>query len=363
MIALARIAFSRTVTALGLKTRKRFDFPIRPRNLNFVVTYRCNSRCMVCDIWKKYQDDSSLAKEELTLEEIKNFFQQNKSFLNRVTVGLTGGEPFLRRDLVKIIKVIRETIPAPVIGIQTNGLTPELIQERLREVKKIYPKIGLGVSLDGIGETHDRVRGVKGAFEKALKTIEYARGLDMGWISTGMTITPWNYKEVLKVRHLAEKYGCEFSCFLPDSSDYFGNKGKSYELSEEAKGVVIEELKEFSYHYYMDNLKLQLEGKRRRALPCYSGYTSLVLDPWGNVLPCVLRSETFGNIRERPLKEILYSPKARRIKERIKNCTCWSQCEVSTSASVDPFDVWRWFLRCSDKREFLRKLETKESKL
>ncbi|MCK4325302.1 SPASM domain-containing protein, partial [bacterium] len=156
----------------------------------------------------------------------------------------------------------------------------------------------------------------------------------------------------------------EFSCFPAEAGTRYSNIGESYGFSEEEKKEVIKELKEFDYHYYMDNLRLFWEGKKkRRTLPCYSGYTSLDLDPYGNVRPCVLLPDVFGNVKEELLREMLYNQKAKKIKEKIKRCSCWSQCEVSSSAVVDPFDVIWWFLKSPSKRRFIQEMSKKKNRI
>lgn len=342
------------------KIKKRWDLPIKPKFINFIVTYCCNARCVMCDVWRRYKKNPELEKRELSLEEIKDFLESNRDFLSEVAhIGLSGGEPFLREDLVEIVRAIRSSLPHTATGPQTNGLMPELIRKQLKEMKAIYNDLSLAVSLDGIGKTHDRIRGVKGAYDKVLRTIQYAQEIGLTRVTSGMTVGNLNYREIGKVREIVEKYGCESSCFLADTGERFYNIGRRYNLRPEARKSIIEELTNFSYQYYMDNLKAILEGKKKkRTLPCYSGYTSLVIDPYGNVHSCILRPEVFGNIREKPLKEILYSRRAKEIKKKLKGCTCWNQCEVSTSAVIDIIDVLKWFLRCSDKKRFFDKVKS-----
>ncbi|HDY66926.1 MAG TPA: radical SAM protein [Candidatus Scalindua sp.] len=357
------LAVKKLIYGIIMKAKKRMDWTVKPRYINFLITYKCNGRCMMCDIWKRYRNNKEQAKEELTLEEIRNFLERDKPFLSELRhIGLTGGEPFLREDLVEIIRTIRRILPRTTTGPQTNGLFPELIKERLKEIKEFYPEVGLAVSLDGIGETHDRIRGVKGAFGKAIKTIEYAKELGIENITCGMTILSSNHDQILKVAKLVESCECEFSCFLPDSSYYFYNPDKSYNLADKQRKEVIRELKHFFYHYYMDNLRLQLEGERKKTFSCYSGYTSIVIDPYGNVVPCILRSEIMGNIKEKPLKEIMYGKKAKEIRKKLRNCTCWNQCEVTTSAMIDFFGVLKWFLRCPGKKKFLKKIALRKNR-
>lgn len=313
----------------------------------------------MCDNWKRYLNQPLKLKDELSLKDYEKFFQNNKDWLSDLKhLGIAGGEPFLRNDLVDLVKSVRHALPWVSIGLQSNGLTPEKIAQSLDEIIKFYPEITLAVSLDGISETHDKIRGIKGAYEKVLKTISLARKAGVREISCGMTIQENNFNEILKVKEIAEREGAEFSCFLADVGEYYNKKEKGG-LSERAKKSVIQSLKSFRGDYYLDNLRLQLEGKRKRKLPCYSGWTSLVIDPYGEVRPCVLRSESFGNIKKQSLKEILAGNKAKKIREKIKKCTCWSICEVSTSAVVDPWDVGKWVLFYGNKKEFLKQFRGK----
>lgn len=340
------------------KLKKKFDLKIKPHFINWIVTYRCDSRCQMCNIWQKYLLKPNLVKEELSLAEIKKFLRDNKDFLSEVEhLGLTGGEFFLRPDAVQIIKLVREVLPQVATGPQTNGLAVREIRKKLAEIVKFYPEVSIAVSLDGMGKTHDKIRGIKGAFEKATETIKYARKLGIERVTCGMTLGNQNYREILPVRDFVEGLGCEFSCFLPDEAGYFGNIGKGLKLSSEARKEIIKVLKDnFGHHYYMDNLRRQMEGTRKRTLPCYSGYYSITIDPYGNVLPCILKNEPFGNIREATLEEILYGEKARKLKNKLEKCVCWSQCEVSTSIMADGTDLLRWLPYCSDKKRFFNKV-------
>ena len=294
------------------------------------------------------------------MEDIRGIIRRNKNWLSEVRhIGFTGGEPLLREDLVPLVQLFRQELPQAQLGFQTNGLLPQRFYDVASEILSFYPKLSLAVSLDGIGKTHDYVRGRRNAYEKSLKTLKAAGNLGIKDITVGMTLTALNYQEIPKVKELVESFGAEFSCFLADESDYFNNKGKVKELSAPVKEAIADLLSGFKYHYFMDNLRLQLLGKRKRKLPCYSGWTSLVIDPFGEVKPCILRQESFGNLRETNLGKMLKSKNARKIREIIKECSCWNQCEVSTSAVVDPLDVIKWFFFFADKKEFIRRIKPK----
>lgn len=350
------LVFKKIIGAVIVKIAKAVNYPLRPRYLNFPVTYKCNSRCIMCGIWK-----GKTGEKELDINEIKQFFQANKGFLSGlVSIGITGGEPFLRRDIVEIVRFAHAEFPRAGVGVQTNGLLTELICEKVKEIKGFYDDFGMAVSLDGIGSIHDAVRGVDGAFESVTKTIRALKAMGIKKITCGMTLTAKNYKYIKQVKEKVNEMGCEFSCFLTDVSGFYGNEAmdkQAFGLSGQMRQEVIKGLAEFGYHYYMDNLRRQLAGENKRSLPCYSGYTSFVLDAYGYVRPCILLEDAFGNIRSgMGLKDMLYSEGSRSIRKKISKCSCWNQCEVSTSAEVEVFDFLRWFMRSGNKKEIIKNI-------
>jgi len=319
----------------------------------------------MCNIWKIYGADPLKAKEELTVDEIRLFLTNNRDFLKDILhIGFTGGEPLcMRDDFTDIVELFHRELPWVQLGVQTNGLQPDLTRKKLKKIYGFCPNFSIAVSIDGVKDTHVRMRGAKKAFEKAIQTIHYARELGIKHITCGMTLTPDNFSEITQVKKVVEGLGCEFSCFLAEQAEYFNNYtiSRSYLLSDEQKEQVIKQLSSFaSSHYYMDNLCLLLGDKRRPKVLCFSGFTSLVIDPYGNVKPCILKvkgvdDDVFGNIRSQTLISMLKNPKAKKIKEGIKNCSCWCQCEVTSSAMVFPLDVLKWFIfYCSSRQKFLK---------
>jgi MoaA/NifB/PqqE/SkfB family radical SAM enzyme len=352
------------VFALGFKVRKKLILAEKPRYINFAITYKCNSRCLMCQNWRRYLNDPAKASQELTLNDLEKFISGSRQCLSELKhIGIAGGEPFLRDDLVEVVKLFRKEMPLVSLGIQTNGLLPELIGRRLKEIKKIYPDVSLAVSLDGEEKNHDLVRGVKGAYKKVVKTIEKAKELGISEISVGMTVTDKNYQDIKALKALTRKMGVSFSFYPADSGDYY-NTVSCPSISDKARKALIDSLGDEKANYFSDNLRRRLQGEDKRSLPCYSGLTSFVLDPYGELKPCVLRSESFGNIKEGPLEKVLKGEKAKRARQKINPCrSCWSICEVTSSAVIDPWDVLCWFIFKANKAEFIRDQLSRQKKI
>ena len=343
---------------LALSRNQRRVVP--PLMLNYAVTWRCNSRCVMCDIWK---DDGPAAASppELSLDEIQRIFTRDRRFLSRVKkLGLTGGEPFLRSDLPQIVEVLHNLLPQAQLSLVSNGLLPKRILEKLEEIRSFYPELIFGVSLDGLGPVHDEVRGVPGAYDKALATIKGAQ--ELGFVvNSGMTISQHNYHQVHELADLLEGMGVDFSCNLQESGANF-NLNQPQDLTRQQADQVAQSLARFPHHFYMDNLRRMMQGAKR-TLPCYSGFSSYFVTPSGQVLPCNLIFQTMGELREQSFARIAASERAWKIRRSLKNCTCWSQCEVKNAATSAPFSVFKWWLANPRRMEFVRHYQKRKDQL
>lgn len=134
------------------------------------VTSTCNARCAHCFYPINQKND------ELTLEEIDRLAQTLPPI--RLLL-ISGGEPFLRRDLPEIIKTYFERCGFFNASIPTNGYSPEFVTRAVEKICGDSPDLSLGVSvsIDGFKDFHDRMRAVPGIYERALATLETLLGL------------------------------------------------------------------------------------------------------------------------------------------------------------------------------------------
>jgi MoaA/NifB/PqqE/SkfB family radical SAM enzyme len=136
---------------------------VLPLNLTISVSYRCNSRCKTCNVWQRPNDDFTIEEYEKTFESI-----------GRTPYWFTfsGGEPTLRKDLPAMVGAAYRHCRPGIINIPTNGIQDKIIPGRVEQVLQAAPgsDVIINLSLDGVGEKHDQVRGVKGNFERAMRT-------------------------------------------------------------------------------------------------------------------------------------------------------------------------------------------------
>ena len=149
---------------------RRFGWPrMYPFSVVVSISFRCNSKCRTCDVWRKPNDDMTVA-------------EWDKVFANLgrtpFYITFTGGEPFLRKDLDEmVISAYRHCRPS-VITIPTNGLLTDRIVERVDRICRECPtsQIGINLSLDGIGEEHDDIRGRAGQLGEVDGHLDEAEG-------------------------------------------------------------------------------------------------------------------------------------------------------------------------------------------
>ena len=323
--------------------------PKKIKKLTFAVTYMCNCECTMCHIWKKYRENSALQKGEMNLEQIEKIFLNSMALRKVEKISFIGGEPFLRKDFAEIFLFLSKNYPYSIFDITTNGQNPALIKENMAKIfSAIDPsRLNFLVSLDGLRETHDKVRGRAGAFEAAEETLNQVRELSPSVrLIISFTLVPWNYRELLEVYYYAQSRGFSMTMRFAEMNDsfYYGIHGprngwKVEELSEAERRVfkVIGEIQKrrgllgkivnsdiFFFEKMADYMFLP-----RRTLNCYSGTHSFFMDPYGMVYPCLSLDRRIGSALDNGFDSVWNSPKAAEIRKSIAkgNCHCWTDCE------------------------------------
>jgi|GEM_PF-516649 len=175
----------------GIEEIKKYKY------MCFESTQKCNSRCTMCDCWKRK------AQKELTLDEFDKIIS-NYVFSELEVVNFSGGEPLLLPDIIPYLKLFIKRLPKlKSISINCNGLLIEKTISQVSEFNKICAEHGIdfvcSISIDGVGEIHDKQRGVSGAFDKAIKCLTELKNRGVG-VQTCTTITKdniWGLEELI----------------------------------------------------------------------------------------------------------------------------------------------------------------------
>lgn len=139
----------------------------RPIHLTFFLTRRCNAQCPFCFYLKSKERGGSAA--ELTLDEIEKI---SRSFGSLLWLAFSGGEIFLRNDLVEISRVFYVNNRPAIMLYPTNGLLPDIIRSKMEQILKRCKDsvIAVKLSIDGLNNVHDDLRNTPGSFEKTMQT-------------------------------------------------------------------------------------------------------------------------------------------------------------------------------------------------
>ncbi|MFK5889552.1 MAG: radical SAM protein [Flavobacteriaceae bacterium] len=301
-----------------------------PSDISIITTYRCNMACKMCNIWKNPTDK----KREITPKDLENL--PHFKFVN-----ITGGEPFMRKDLEDIIEVMYKK--SDRIVISTAGWHTE----KILKLAKRFPKIGVRVSLEGLQEINNDLRGRDTGFQRGLKTLKGLKEMGIKDIGFGMTVSNKNSHDLLNLYDLSKKLNMEFATATFHNSFYF-HKDDNF-VTE--KDIVIQNFEKLidqllkdnnpkSWYRAFFNLGLinYIKGEKRM-LPCEAGNVNFFIEPYGDVYPCNgledrYWKESMGNIRDfETFEELWYSKQADKVRGLVKTCpkNCWM---VGTAAPV-----------------------------
>ncbi len=308
---------------------------MKPVSAVLAVTYRCNSRCRTCDIWKREPGP------ELTPEQFRRLPDGLRN------INISGGEPFLRSDLPEVVAVLREKYPKAAIVISTNGLAPERIERSVRQMGKV----GVRVSIDAVGRLDDEVRGVKGSFDLAMDTLDRLAALGIKDLGVSATISADTSGHLRRLKQIADERGIEFVTGLVHSSPiYFGRHDQLLpagpELERELAWLRDRELasrraKDWFRAYFTEGIIDQLRGRPRRML-CRAGRYFFFMEPNGDVYPCNMWPEKMGNILEKSYEEIAAGSGA--LLGQVDGCSmnCWMSCTVAPAMRKRPMVPALW---------------------
>jgi len=317
---------------------------MQPIDAVVAITYRCDSRCNMCNIWKLPPGDEMRPDE----------YGRLPSTLR--DINLTGGEPFLRDDIVEIVGLVNERCRGPRFVISTNGFQRRRIVHAAPGLMKIGRNVGLAVSIDGIGETHDRIRGVEGGFKKTMETLGQLKKLGYRNVRVAFTAQRANVQHLGAVYDLSRQFGYQFTSSVAQNSEFYFSTEENqqvdpHNLEDELRYVMRKELLSASpkrwlrAYFYAGVMRYNLLGDR--VLGCRAGRDSFFLDPEGNVYPCLTTNRQMGNLREQEFGEIWSSDAAERVRRAVDVCRepCWMICTARAAMKHRPMKPAAWIVR------------------
>jgi MoaA/NifB/PqqE/SkfB family radical SAM enzyme len=333
-------------------SRTRLGRTDRPRLLTYVVTFRCNARCVMCDSWRKDGEG------ELTLAEIERIYRQLPPLH---AVRLTGGEPFVRKDFADIAALTQSILRPALLHVTTNGFLTDRIVAFCEQRARAVP-LRLLVSIDGVGDKHDQVRCRRGAWDQAMATVRALapRQQELGLhLAVNQTVVDAasardypRLRDILKplgVRNqvvVAYEASATYSLdrereIRPASPGAFSTFG---DLGRDDLGALFDEIERdlpdyplpdrVAKRYYLDGIRSRLLAGEATPRPrCVALGAHLRLYPNGDVPTCQFNSRRVGNLAREPFAEVWGRESTEKQRAWVRDCPgCWAECEVLPNA-------------------------------
>jgi len=323
-----------------------------------ITTYRCNAHCQMCLSWKHPTVESEEFSPDI-LEKIPRGMKR---------LNITGGEPLLRRDLIDIVSVLNKKTKR--LELSTNGY----YTDRIVQIAERFPHITIRISVEGLPQLNDKVRGLKNGFDHALRTLLKLKNRGIKDIGFATVISQQNIKDLLALYTLTSGLEVEFSQSTMHNSFYFHKYDNKLEDIVTIKATMLKfierllnsqrrdskmRVKDWFRAYINLGLLRFIEGKKR-LLACRAGTDSFFVDPRGRILACNGSSEPWvmGDLSTHDFNQIWHSEEAEQVRRLVRECkkNCWM---TGTSVPAMRRRFWHplfWVLRNKIRLSFGNKI-------
>lgn len=310
----------------------------RPHAGHLIVTFKCNLKCTGCGSWKVKEHN------DLSTDEWMGVFRQLRSL---DVVKVLGGEPFVRRDMVDLLRGVRDIIDPYILQLTTNGMLTDRVVEAIHAVA--WPGLQLRISVDGLPKTHDKMRGVDGSYGKVLETVRRAGELKARYgfnFGINFAVTDSSVDELDAMVEFARQHnadlipGVNVDPFLVGTIPPEERRPKV--IMVEDKERVLKALSDsrvgtrsqlpwidhiVSRFVTKDTFSKQLHDDVQR-FHCRELKDLLYLLPNGEIVRCGLDHRAIGSLRDKSFDEIWFGDEIKRFRQRVEDCPGCLQASV-----------------------------------
>lgn len=320
-------------------------------NGTVIVTYRCNAKCTMCNRYKV----PSKPEEEISIETIKKLPEMY--FTN-----ITGGEPFIRDDLKDIVRELLKK--SDRIVISTNGF----FTDRIVELCKEFPQVGIRISIEGLEKTNNEIRGLDDGFNRGYTTLKKLVDMGMQDVGFGMTVQDRNAADLVPLYNISDELGMEFATASLHNSFYFVESNNIIKdrlmVAQNFEDLINRLLESNSpkkwFRAYFNHGLINYIFSQKRLLPCDMSFDTFFIDPYGDVMPCngTKEKQVMGNLNEQSWDELWNSEQAEKVRKFVRNCdrNCWMIGSVSPAMHKYIHKPMLWVI----KHKFLRFFKKKK---
>lgn len=320
-------------------------------NGTVIVTYRCNAKCTMCNRYKV----PSKPEEEISIETIKKLPEMY--FTN-----ITGGEPFIRDDLKDIVRELLKK--SDRIVISTNGF----FTDRIVELCKEFPQVGIRISIEGLEKTNNEIRGLGDGFNRGYTTLKKLVDMGMKDVGFGMTVQDRNAADLVPLYNISDELGMEFATASLHNSFYFVESNNIIKdrltVAQNFEDLINRLLDSNSpkkwFRAYFNHGLINYIFSQKRLLPCDMSFDTFFIDPYGDVMPCngTKEKQVMGNLNRQSWEELWNSEQAEKVRSFVRNCdrNCWMIGSVSPAMHKYIYKPAAWVI----KHKFLRFFKKKK---
>lgn len=292
-----------------------------PTTATIAITEMCNSRCTFCNIWG--------------IEKPKNIDVDliDKLPISLRNINITGGEPLLHKEFALIInKLLQRRCN---IIVNTNGIVP------LRKYDHLWKRRGIGIrlSLDGIGDVHDSLRGIKGNYKSVIKQVEYLKSIGVSNIGISSTFSDSNINQAMAIYALSRELKVEFTFMVVGNSEIYYKKEDNNiinvgKVKEVLKEIIKQEIRTFKIAgfgkaVYLSEL-IEFVAGNIKTIRCPAGSKFFFMNPEGTIYVCNMVNLKMGNLNNKSFNEIWYSDESDKLRILTDKCRtpCWTMCNA-----------------------------------
>ncbi|MBI2667499.1 radical SAM protein [Candidatus Woesearchaeota archaeon] len=303
------------------------DFKIRgPYWLVYFPTDSCNYKCKHCYL------ENIPEKDEMDYEEVMRIFS-NSSLLKNTRIGISGGEPFTKRDIVDILTGLSKM--GYKLEITTNGAFPEKIGDFL--MNSNTTKVDIAISIDGLKDINDEIR-TKGGFNKAIESIKIIKDIGVNLLQVNTVIQKLNINQLEEIKQYFSSF-VDHHFFIP----LLSTRNNRVDYTDKEIEKILE------YMHYKFDIKYLITKGEFRIKDCHSGQTTCFIDPTGKVFTCMTGQRYFfprknyfmGDLRKinYSFDDLWISKQAEIARKDVKKCEgCYNACEVHREKSWHGLD-------------------------
>lgn len=330
-----------------------------PQSLILFVTSRCNARCDFC-LYKDSVENPTRRSEELTIEEVRRI-AENYGPLHYLA--LSGGEPFVRRDIGEICQAFIDRCGTSVVDIPSNFAYGDTMVEALEPLAAANPNVIVEVqfSVDHLGHRHDESRGVEGLFETAIANVDRLARIrerhgnlslkaNIVWLERNrddLDLIIAGLRERIDIDRIhitypherldpsggPEEMLADFDRFRPAAERVANDSRRSFDLYS----IPMRAAKVASHRILRD----AIEGSTAMGSLCEAGRHLVVIDERGEVFPCEVIWDSVGNVREfgYDVGAVLAADSYEQFRDTHLGdgkCNCTWSCAAMTAVSVTP---------------------------